>query len=220
VLLLGDSIVMGGNNFAQHEKLGARLEAVTHSRVWPIAAGSWALRNELIYLFDHPEVSRAVGHITIVLNSGDFDEASSWACELTHPRTRPWPAIVFAVRKYVYNWSPCTDGPIALTVPKGDWRKDLRQAVDLGLLSRDKTTVVLYPTRIELTDAALLEEKLISRREALRAVLGEGWRVQNIALDSRWNRNLYRDEIHPTQEGNRVLADILAHPLATPAPLP
>ncbi len=57
--------------------------------LWPISAGSWALRNELAYLRVNPDVVTQIDALVFVFNSGDFAEASSWKCELTHPRTKP-----------------------------------------------------------------------------------------------------------------------------------
>ena len=45
----------------------------------------------------NPQVPASVNRIVFVLNSGDFEGASSWACELTHPRTRPVVALWYLV---------------------------------------------------------------------------------------------------------------------------
>jgi hypothetical protein len=93
VLLFSDSVVYGGNAYRQQERLGPKLQALMQGRgsIWRIAAGSWALRNELAYLRLYPQVLAQVDQVVFVLNSGDFGEASSWSCELTHPRFGlPW----------------------------------------------------------------------------------------------------------------------------------
>ena len=54
VLLVGDSIVLGGNPLSEVERLGPQLAKVASQSVWPISAGSWALRNELAYLRANP----------------------------------------------------------------------------------------------------------------------------------------------------------------------
>lgn len=81
VLLVGYSLVLGGNQFRAPERLGPSLQALMQAyssdvNVWPIAPGSWALRNELAYLHLNPQVP----------SSADFEAASSWCCELKHPR--------------------------------------------------------------------------------------------------------------------------------------
>lgn len=210
MLLVGDSIVLGGNTLPQERKLGPLLEAAQVRRVWPIAAGSWALRNELRYLRDHPEVSRSVGHIMLVLNSADFGNASSWSCELTHPRQRPGLAVLYIAQKYIYDWAPCGATPSALTVPAGDWRQELRELVEDGLVRPENTTLVLYPTRKEVEDPALMRRALESRRTELSAVMGPRIRFISVGFDPRWKADLYRDDIHPSPQGYEVLAKTLA----------
>ncbi len=44
-----DVLLVGGNPLGKVERLGPQLAKVTSQSVWPISAGSWALRNELAY---------------------------------------------------------------------------------------------------------------------------------------------------------------------------
>ena len=45
VLLIGDSLVLGGNKYRLEDRLGPQLSQLTGLPIWPIAAGSWSLRN-------------------------------------------------------------------------------------------------------------------------------------------------------------------------------
>ena len=83
ILLVGDSIVLGGNPLNQSDRLGPQLEKLSGWQVWPVSAGSWALQNELAYLRTHPDVLQRVDAVAIVSNSGDFGEPSSWASPVT-----------------------------------------------------------------------------------------------------------------------------------------
>ena len=56
LLLVGDSLVLGGNPLAERERLGPQLEKLTGWQVWPISAGSWAMQNELTYMRQHPAI--------------------------------------------------------------------------------------------------------------------------------------------------------------------
>jgi lysophospholipase L1-like esterase len=47
ILLIGDSIVWGGNPYKAGERLGARLQALLKDKVWTASAGSWSLQNEI-----------------------------------------------------------------------------------------------------------------------------------------------------------------------------
>ena len=101
-LLIGDSIVSGGNPLSKKDRLGFQLAKVLNQPVWSISSGSWALRNELTYLMLHPDVVKGVDHIIFILNSGNFGKASSWACEFSHPRTYPLIASFYLFKRYIY----------------------------------------------------------------------------------------------------------------------
>ena len=199
VLLVGDSIVLGGNPLRQDERLGPRLEAITGAVVWPISAGSWALQNELEYLRQHPDVASKVDRIIIISNSGDFVEPSYWRSELTHPRKRPWSAALYAIDRYLLHWSKPSSDP-HYRVP----RRDLGE--DLSTLVKSTSTpifLILYPTKAELD------------REH-RCSFAPPWyrnmrtvRVTCIGDDPRWTADLYSDDIHPTVKGVQVLASIV-----------
>ena len=101
ILLVGDSIVWGRNPYALPDRLGPRLQALVKGKVWPIAAGSWSLQNELAYLNANPDVVSKVDTIVFVLNSGDLGPPSSRNCSATHQRERPTLALVYLAKKYV-----------------------------------------------------------------------------------------------------------------------
>ena len=156
VLLVGDSVVYGGNGYRAAERLGPTLQAQLQDgggQVWPISAGSWTLRNALAYMRLNPQVPASVKHIVFVLNSGDFgNAASSWACELTHPRTRPTVALWYLTNKYVHAFAPCGTVPAALKVPDGDLAAELQAFMNQH---GAKATFVLYPDKPEAADPAL-----------------------------------------------------------------
>lgn len=111
LLLLGDSIVWGGNPLDQPQKLGPTLQrALPDTDVWSAAAGSWGVPNEVEYLDRFPEVVQASEIVVWVINTGDLNTRSQWASELTHPRHRPASALLYMVEKYllprVQAWLP------------------------------------------------------------------------------------------------------------------
>ena len=219
-LLVGDSIVLGGNTYRRQERLGPRLsEAVGHP-VWPISAGSWALRNELAYLRLHPEVARGVAGFVFVLNSGDFGEPSSWSCEQTHPRMRPAVLSVYLFQKYVYNWAPCGTVPQALKMPPGDWKNDLRAFATSDPAQGKPISFILYPDQAESKDARLLRARLEVHGAELLAQAGPAASVYSVGRDLRWRSDFYKDDIHPTPDGMKVLADIISQPMAMEWPEP
>lgn len=206
-LLIGDSIVLGGNPYNQSDRLGAQLQNIRGGNVWPIAAGSWGLRNELIYLNLHPDVVAATDELIFILNSGDFNEASSWACEDTHPRRYPLYATAYVVKKYLYDWSPCGMPSTELKVPSGDLWLELSQFVHGNVAKNKKITIFLYPNKEEFQDPQLARKKLNLHANALSSAgIRNIYYIQN---DSRWHVDFYRDAIHPNLKGTEMLADII-----------
>jgi hypothetical protein len=200
VLLVGDSIVLGGNKYRLEDRLGPQLARLTGLPVWPVAAGSWSLRNELIYLRQHPDVVAGVDAFVFVLNSEDFEQASSWTCDLIHPRERPALAVVYLFRKYIRGG--CEDARPDLKVPEGDWKQDLAAFVATPGAGGKPLTFFLYPGRDDFSGTWV--DPRASELRAAGAV-----HVYPIGSDARWKPSFYRDGIHPTEEGYRVLASII-----------
>ncbi|WP_262964955.1 hypothetical protein [Methylobacter psychrophilus] len=207
VLLVGDSIVLGGNPLTQADRLGPKLQKVTSYSIWPISAGSWALRNELAYLRANPDVLKQMDAIVFVFNSGDFGDASSWKCELTHPRNKPTLALWYLFNKYVYSFYPCAVVPDDLQVPAGDVWLELAEFLKSTKL---KPLYIIYPDKPESLNAELRHSHFAPYLAKLSAM---GGRYVLVADDKRWSANYYRDGIHPSAEGNHVLAEIIADAL-------
>gem|GEM_PF-5186363 len=67
---------------------------------------------------------------------------------------------------------------------------------------------IIYPNKAEEMDSDLRKKKFepyLSLLSAAGAKL-----VIQVGDDPRWGLDYYRDDIHPTAEGNRVLAKITA----------
>lgn len=211
-LLVGDSVVLGGNPFRQEDRLGPQLSRMIGQPVWPIAAGSWALRNELTYLRIHPEVVKNVDRIIFVLNNEDFDQASSWSCEKTHPRSHPILASVYAFRKYVWDWETCGQISDKFLVPPGNWKPELHQFLS-GEQARTKQIIFfLYPNKSEVLGEKSLGVDLEPHAQEIINESSTPVSVYSVGRDARWKSDLYRDSIHPSVAGNRILAEIISKP--------
>lgn len=204
LLLVGDSVVAGGNPLAENERLGPQLQKLTNWQVWPISAGSWALQNELSYIRSHAGILPNIDAIAFVLNSGDFGKPSSWANELTHPRTRPFPGFSYLVEKYVLKTeSPAV--PPALKVTTRDWRPDFQT---LSAAFGKPVYVFLYPDQPQILDLQKMQRELIVHTPEIKEAAGGEVRVFNVAR-MEWTIDNYRDGIHPSGAGNATLAAIL-----------
>ena len=140
-----------------------------------------------------------------MLNNGDFDEASSWSCEATHPLNRPKVALWYLFNKYVYAFDQCGSVPADLQVPAGNLEAELEAFL---AVYGSKTIFVLYPDREEAQYPAKALGHF-AKAQALFTSTGAS-KVVSLAGDACWRIEHYKDGIHPTPEGNRVLAGILA----------
>ncbi len=204
VLLIGDSVVLGGNPLSEPDRLGPQLEKLTGWQVWPISAGNWALQNELTYMRQHPEVLQQVDAVVFLANGGDFDQPSSWANELTHPRSHPFPGALFFLRKYVLH-TPRPPVQPDMQVATRDWRADLK---NFSQAFNKPTFMFMYPDVNELQDKALLEASVNSKIPDVQAQLASHARIFKVADHTQWVAQNYRDGVHPNGTGNAVLAKI------------
>lgn len=198
ILLIGDSIVLGGNQVDQPNKLGPALSRMTGCTTWPISAGSWGLLNELRVLESNPDFLK-VGTIVFVSNSGDFNAASIWQNGFTHPRNRPVLISLFAASKYLYGTVDRTNLRDADAV-RVDWKTEL--AAFFRRYS-GRVVWVLYPQREELAAPS-------GAFAPLKAAVHGKAEIINVDEDRRWNTGIYKDYIHPTDAGTRTLASIIS----------
>jgi hypothetical protein len=210
ILLVGDSVVYGGPHYAEAERLGPLLErALPGSRVWPLAAGSWATRNELAWLRQHPEVVKQVDDIVLVVTSGDFtNEAASWHCESNNPTHQPWSALWFlAVKKL--KLAPCDQTLPEHKVPDGNTRAELAAWLQDPGLKGKRLSVLLYPFKEPFEKHGTQANQPES--EFLRSL---GVTAQaDLAIEPSWHAALYKDDAHPTETGNQRLALVIARVL-------
>lgn len=190
IMLVGDSLVLGGNMIDQPDKLGPRLEAATNCDVWPLSAGSWGLRNELAALRRDPSLS-IPQTLVLVLNSADFAAPSRWRSELTHPRSKPVSVLAYAIRKRFF--SPGEPAP-----PPQDprWRAELD-----GFLQAypGRVIAVAYPALDELDRSSSPIPALPARIAVIDPRTSPGWDPAD-----------YADSIHPTASANAELAAMIA----------
>lgn len=191
ILLVGDSLVMGRNAMDQPARLGPQLEEQTGCTVWPLAAGSWGLRNELAAITRDSGLS-VPQTLVLVLNSEDFSTPSVWRSELTHPRSKPLSVLTYALRRRFFGPK---DEPLPLPEDPR-WRTDL-DAFLAGYPGR--VIAVAYPKADELGSSASPIPALPQRIARLELRGAPGWTAAD-----------YADSIHPTAAGNAELATFIA----------
>ena len=200
VLVIGDSIVWGGNGYRWEDRLAEQMNTVTTARIWSVSAGSWAIVNELNYLENHPEVVQGVDRVVFIVNAGDFGAPSSWRSPYTHPREKPISAFFYLLNKYVLK-PDVAPTPENLLVAAEDPIEKLQSFVDSCECSVD---FWVYPARAEVNG----EKTELSTGDmvtALRRVLPDN-RIHEVIDVEGWSDAIYKDSIHPLPEGFKILA--------------
>ncbi len=103
LLLIGNSVVMGGNPYNQPDKLGPRLQALEDGSfaVWPIAVGGWSDVNETVYLEENPDVAASANFFVWEYMAGGLTGLSQWRGDYVFPRSPPACATWYVLRRYV-----------------------------------------------------------------------------------------------------------------------
>jgi hypothetical protein len=200
VLVIGDSIVWGGNGYRWEDRLVEQMKTMTAAQVWSVSAGSWAIVNELNYLEDHPEVVKRVDRLVFVVNEGDFGTPSSWRSPYTHPREKPISAFFYLLNKYVLKPDIAPTPESLLVAAEGPIEK-LQNFLSVCECSVD---FWVYPTRAEV-NGKKTELSTGDMVAALQRVLPDN-RIHKVIDLEGWSDAIYKDSIHPLPEGFRILA--------------
>jgi hypothetical protein len=218
LLLIGNSIVIGGNPFGQKERLGTLVEKDLNGKydVWPIAAGGWSNVNETVYLNRNPDVVSHANFFVWEYMNGGLSGMSQWASDYIFPRSHPVWTSWYAFRRYILpnfvslnmNELPPTGSSTA--------QNQTEFETTIGRLSRvtgsDGTAGILflYPTKNDYLTAKQGHEWLADRPELERIARLDNLMLVDITRSDNWNETMYRgDGVHPTVQGNVVLAHIL-----------
>lgn len=204
VIIAGDSVIFGGNAVQQSDRVGEQLDLLVKGQVFSIADGSWGGKNSIAYFLSSKSVIGSPKEIIFVLNSGDFDKPSSWRCYSTHSTSQPISHLYFAIRKY--GFPQCeVKTPNELIAQDFDFNAGLKEF--LVQYPHTAISIILYPTRSELRAGISFKSKLkdVKMKFSQRIDmfdLSAAYQKDN----SIWGEHLYRDDIHPTAQGNKALA--------------
>jgi len=217
ILLIGNSIVMGGGHFDQRERIAALLQdrlGPIYS-VWPIAANGWTNVNEAVYLERHPEVLQNTQTFVWEFMTGGLSQPTPWAGEYVWPSKRPKWASWYALRRFVLP--RFIDFNTSELPPQGAIRPLYLAGFEAKLAEISRATarsnpgiILLYPNRAQLLTAHEGKEWLPERQELERLSGQYELTLLDLAKRPEWKESLYREDIHPTVEGNRVLAALLS----------
>ena len=221
ILLVGYSIVMGGNTYDQVDKVGPLLEdrLGRGCPVWSVAAGGWSTVNEMRFLQAHPDVMAGTDFVVWELMAGQLGGLQPWVEETQHPTRRPWWATGYVVRKAMSQRFGVGRGAVSAAVPSDVERHYAELDQVLGRLAaaagrRPAGMLFLYPDQAQLELARAGREWMDDRPRIEQLATRHGLILLDVAQSPRWTSALYKDGVHPTVDGNRVLAGLLADALA------
>ena len=225
LLVIGDSLVYGGNPYSQEQKLGPQLQKKLGSgyQVWPVGAPSWSFLNEKEYLERHPEVISEIDGMIWVFNSGDFQNRSQWWTDATHPRARPICLGYYVLNKYLLEGNLKRAFPAFLfwgKEPAPPSTKQMDQEIENFAAKMQelkgnhfkKRLIVFYPNKTEEKQASNDVYDSLSLRLEERAKVA-GALFFDLRKSPHWNGSDYRDGIHPTAEGYERMASEVAKQL-------
>jgi len=219
ILLIGNSIIMGGNPYDQKDKVASGLQARLGDRcpVWPIAAGGWSTVNEVRFLQANLDIVDGADFFVWEIMAGQMAGVAPWTKDTTHPLERPVWATGYLLKKALTERLGLDLGGPPPAPPRANQTAENFRSFDqtvarLARSARNRPTgvIFLYPDRQQLALARAGKEWMDDREQVAQIARAHGAMLIDIAAHRQWTEAQYKDGVHPTIEGNRVLASILA----------
>jgi lysophospholipase L1-like esterase len=222
VMIFGDSIINGGN-LTDHSELATTefqnyLEKRLNCRVnvGNISAGSWGPGNWRAYLNHFGAFDADV--IFLVVSSHDYADNPTFKplSELTHPTVSPTSALWEGIERYLPRYLPqfgretnraephlASSDEVHEDVAKG--LNDLRDFLLIAQESAKQVVVLQYWSKDEIAsgkpEPGNIEIKKLCDELSLPVISLE----QYFSDDIQSGRNPFRDEIHPNDDGQKLL---------------
>jgi len=206
-MLVGDSVVYGGNPVDYEQRIEAIATKKWKGRIWVASAGGWSLLNEIAFLHTHMHELNSVDRLIFILNNGDFGPPAAWTGELAFPTRRPSVATLYLFRRYILP-HPSELPMISVEDDKASQSLWSAEFSKLLMTTHAPITIILYPDQNDLKDGALWNSDTAAIRRYV-AAHSNRMAITDLRADPRWNKSLYRDSIHPNLIGNKFLAEIV-----------
>jgi hypothetical protein len=215
VLVIGNSIIMGGNPYDQKDKLGPLIQGDlgSHYQVWPVAAGGWTNVNESVYLERNRDVIDFANVFVWEYMQGGLSQLTKWNGQYVFPRDRPIWATWYVLRRYVlprFIRLETSELPPQGVSNPDELKRFENSLARLSARSGGRGILFLYPRQTDYQAARVGQEWLPERSNIERLADKYRLRIMDLSKHPLWNERYYVDGVHPTVEGNVLLARILA----------
>lgn len=200
VLVIGDSVINGGQQTTQDSLATEKAARRTGVEVINLSAGSWGTDNAMAWIRAHGLLHADA--LFIVLSSHDAYDRMTFEPLVGHhpsyPAERPPLALVAELARRTHRFLH-RKPPMSHRMFAGGWRA-LR---DTALVHGLPLTVILHP---ELGELAMgrYDDRGARILDSLAA-----WRVPVVPLLGRLDSAMYTDRIHLNDRGQAALADVL-----------
>jgi hypothetical protein len=215
ILLIGNSIVLGGNPFDHQDKLGPLLEKDLGGRytVWSAAAGGWSNINEMTYLDRNADVVQNADAVILEYMNGGLSAPNDWPGYYVFPDQKPWSVTFYTFRKYVLprlaHAAASDFGALPPTGMFDDAQLRRFDALVASVAKAHKVLIFMYPAAKDLQNKAAWLEATAPILELCKTTSAI---CLDLAQQPAWNETAYgSDGVHPTVDGNKILASILAN---------
>jgi len=219
VLMIGDSIINGGWWTDQKDVVS---ELIVRSSNQPLevlnaSANSWSPQNELAYLKRFGTFNAEV--IVLVINTDDLFGTQPTSLAIGHdrnyPNQKPISAIVEVVDRYLLP-APKLPAELKKIQSEGGDRvginlEAIRQICEIATQKKAEFVLAMTPLLRELTPPGSRDYEITARQRLTEMTQTE--QIQYIDFlaifqaESSQIQDLYRDHIHLSSSGNRILSD-------------
>ncbi len=214
ILLIGNSIVLGGLPYDHKDKLGPLLEKSLDERykVWSAAAGGWSNVNEVTYLERNRDVLQNSDIIVLEYMEGGFTAPNAWPGYYVFPDQKPFLLTPYIFEKYVLPrlaGRKVSDSGTLPPLGQAD-ENNVRRFTQLiaAVAKTHRVLIFLYPTKKNMHNKQGWEEETAPIINMCKDL---SLSCLDIAKENNWTDDLYKEDgVHPTVEGNKALATIIA----------
>ncbi|MCU0550968.1 MAG: GDSL-type esterase/lipase family protein [Leptolyngbya sp. Prado105] len=225
VLMLGDSIINGGWWTDQKDVISAMIER-SWDRDYPgeilnASANSWSPRNELAYLQRFGTFNSDV--IVLVINTDDLFGTKPTSLgvgrDRSYPDRKPISAIQEVIERYLLPAPPMPEALKKIQAEGGDRvgiiLEAIRQIKDIATRNNAKLVLAITPLLRELVPPGSRDYEIVARNRLSDMTRSENIEyidflsVFEVAAKSTSPATLYRDHIHLSESGNRLVSESL-----------